>query len=264
MSGLKDSVHELLVINYLKFYRDKQTSHIADVNGSCDDCRDMRLIQTVYTKEELADEYATLRDLVSDTFSDQLEKYTEQNLHFVKQLMLQAEGQDADISVDTADVEDAKLIDDLARLDLDGERKHSGPSTKTGDAKLHMKINELKDESDRVGGRLDKLDSQLKSTEEDNDDLEGDVKAMRRELQELQDDTMALPGSKLSSQVMELREELLKLKESNNAALSPLRADVSYYREELATKVAECSQYKQLLKMTQQKNKQLRDLRDEA
>lgn len=264
MSGLDSLSHQLLVRNYLKFYRDRLGSHQGDLSGHFDDARDMRLIQQVYTKDELLDEYATLRGLVCNNLGDHLEKYTEQTCSFVKQLLLQAEGQDVDINVNTADLEDGQLLDDLARIDLDAEVKHEGPGAKTGDAKLHMKINELTDESNRVGSRLDKLDSQLRKTERENDDLEDDIKAMKRELRNLQDDTLDLPAAKLSRQLMDLRDKLLDLQTKNNDALRPLRDEVSQYREELATKVAECSQFKSLMKMTQQKNKILRDLRDQA
>jgi len=263
MSGLDSVMHEQLVLNYLKFYRDRLSSHQADINGFFDDSRDMRLITQMFTKEELHDHYDALRDTTIDKLGDHLDRYTEQNLHFVKQLLLQAEGQNEDIYLRTADLEDGDLLAQLAGLNLDAAPRRAEAHSTAGDAKLHFKINELKEESERVGTRFDKLESQLRTTNEDNDDLEDDLKRLKRELGDLREDMAALPQSELARQVRECREDLVALKEQNTEALAPLRADVSKYREELAERVSEAPQFKQLHKMTQQKNRQLRELRGE-
>lgn len=263
MSALKNSTHENLVMSFLKFFRDREAAHSIELNSFFDDCRDMRLIQKMYTKEELTEYYDCVKDLATRHITDNLEKYSDQTLGFMKMVLLQAEGQDVEIAVSTSDLENGEWLEEMAGIDLDKGRK-----TQTGDAgagaKLSMKINELKEDRDRTGNRLDKLDAQLRRTEQDNDDLEGDKKALKNQLRDLQDDLDDLPNSALLKEIRKLRADLLDIQEENNEALGPLRDEVSKYREELAERVAGTTQFQQLLKMTQQKNKQIRELRDEA
>jgi predicted nucleic acid-binding Zn-ribbon protein len=103
-----------------------------------------------------------------------------------------------------------------------------------------MRINDLKEEEDRLNKRFDVLERQLRRAEDDNDDMEHEAKKLRAELRELKDDISDLPAAAVLRRVRDLREDLYDMQRDSDDRLQPIRDEVSKYREELAARVITC------------------------
>lgn len=246
--------HQKQVVNLLRFFRNKLNSRIKDIDGQFDDATGM-LLEQMYTKDELRNVVTGLKTMIKNNCIDELGQFTGQMVMFLKHLYLQAEGLSQTLLVETKTLDDGALLNKIGEIDLDAKIVGSGEGCSPADAAVMMKINNAKEQLERVGQRTGKLNTQLEKTKAENNRLEMECKQLQAQIAASKSDV----GGPLQGDIDALRAELRKVQEKNAAAVNTVRVELFPLKDELSTKVVECTQYKQLKKMIEDKNKIIRD-----
>lgn len=244
-----------MVIELLKYFRDKRKSILSEVETQFNDLRDMNLLEDMYTREELEIAIDGLRDVLRINSTQQLEKFRNQVLEVVKDAFLQAEGFRLTLTNDIHTVEDGDLLDGIAKLNLDPLpgalfKAPSIASVAGGEAGVQMKINDANETIQRLGKREGALKKQLANTQRESE-------ALKKELDALKIQLSGLDGSNSVRTAYEVDKEKLA------RDITQATADLSKTKEALSHKVSDSKQFIQFKGMINKKNNTLREVREQ-
>lgn len=98
--------HRQQVVDYLKYFRTKREQHLREMQRTFDEVKDTRLLEDVYTHEDVVDIFDALQVLLKSNTSDELANFTHTSVLFIRQLFLQAEGHNIQLRIDTSKLDD--------------------------------------------------------------------------------------------------------------------------------------------------------------
>eukprot|EP00462_Mataza_sp_D1_P001970 CAMPEP_0175098986 /NCGR_PEP_ID=MMETSP0086_2-20121207/6185_1 /TAXON_ID=136419 /ORGANISM="Unknown Unknown, Strain D1" /LENGTH=264 /DNA_ID=CAMNT_0016372745 /DNA_START=38 /DNA_END=832 /DNA_ORIENTATION=- len=250
--------HQSQVINLLKFYRNKMTGRQADIANQFDDLKGMSLLDQMFTRAELERIIDGIRDMVKGNCLEEINNFTTQNVLFLKHLFMQAEGFGQTLPVEQKCMDDGQQLAAIGSIDLDTVNIGSGEGSSPADAALIIKINDLKEQLDRVRSRTHKLSAQVDRTRNENHALQSEAEALESELAVCRQDLGG--GDANQKEIDSLRAQLHQLQQRNAQATNAIHMELLPLKEELSDKVTRATQYKQFKKMIEDKNRTIRDL----
>lgn len=233
----------------------------------------MRLLEEMYSLDDVSNVLDGLRDVVRSNLRSELEKYSHQNALYLRQLFLQAEGQQATLKVDLSSLDDEKLLEGIKKADVDAPKggdnlphaKKLAAISGAVDVKLVTKIKELEEANSRANTRFDKLAEQLKSSQTENTQLKESKDSLTKSLADARRDLENLRSSNTSAQLSEiesLRKQLSDIETETKEGSGKAKQELKEAQDRLQAKVSEAPQFKELMKMVQEKNAQIRELRN--
>lgn len=282
---LNDHHHQSL-INYLKFSKYRRSQQLRSVDCNFDDVLDSRVsTEETYTGDELEDLLQELQTVVKGDVESELLDNNHTNCLLLGQLFKQAEKWHLKLNIDTSQLEDKALLDEVAKLEDCTSSTNIKQDSKTKLAPLQdsgpvpllqMEIGRLEEENNMLRRRLDKLEIDSVNALQDKGSLKEQVKTMEGQL--------TLANSAPNQQVKNLMEQVkglqLELKTSttqrgpsSNSPEMPddyvstkhqllaLQAELERAQGELDKKFSETIQYNNMKKMITKKNDQLKELR---
>lgn len=275
--------HQNQVINYIRFARYQRAQRLRAVDVCFEDLKDSRLNDETFTIDEVTEMLDGLLTVVRSEVESELINTAHTNVLMMRQMFQQAEKWHLKLQADISELENRELLEQIKEFE---EREFSGAKRDTefipkmlepvnetgGTALLHMKIEELQEQNDKMRARLMKVDKEFALMLETKGSLTSeltlakgsmgkqgdseDVEAMRRRMAELESemDTERNKG-KMTTQTTEkdlttTKHELLKIREMLELA-----------EKELEKKVSMTAPFKNLKSMLQKKNDQIKDLR---
>jgi hypothetical protein len=136
LSLLLNTVHKEQLIDYLKFFRKCQTDCVKEINCLFDEQYEMRLLEDMYSLEDVKNILESLKTLITSNLSDELNTYTNQSILFIQQLMLQAEANNINLAIDTHILDDKLLLNNIDKLEIEMKSSNSNVSDKSKLAKI--------------------------------------------------------------------------------------------------------------------------------
>jgi len=271
-SHLSD-LHKTQVLNFMKFFKSKTDQHLKEVETSFTDTKDMRLLEEMYSHDEVLNIVNGLRDLVKSNLRTELEKFAQQTALYLRLLFLQAEGQSVNLKVDTSQLDDEVLLAGIKQLQADSERKVDLPTpaakkltalSGTVDVKLVTQIKDLEEANSRVQDRFSKLQEQHKASLAENSQLKEAKAELQKQIEQLRRDINSVKAGNISAQLAELDQLRKQSSQGDKAKQDAIDAMAKELKEkdvQLAAKVKETAQFRELTKTLQQKNEQIKELR---
>ncbi|CEO94898.1 Leucine zipper transcription factor-like protein 1 [Plasmodiophora brassicae] len=251
--------HRQQVVDYLKYFRTKREQHLREMQRTFDEVKDTRLLEDVYTHEDVVDIFDALQVLLKSNTSDELANFTHTSVLFIRQLFLQAEGHNIQLRIDTSKLDDEVLLKDIDQMDSVKEATvniaNLPPPSKVRlgaisggvvDTNLVTQIKELTAENARSQQRIDALKAQLAELSQKNSKLDDQLAHQDAELRTFKDGaSRSSPG------------EAAQL----TAQLAEARAELADTRKLLDAKVSATTQFQELRKIVARKNAQIKTMK---
>lgn len=288
-----NSHHEEEVRKYLKFARYNRKQQLRSVEGCFKDLKDSRLNEDTYTLDEVEEIITDLQTVVRSSVESELLNDAHTNVLLLVQLFSQAEKWHLKLQADISELENQKLLKEVADFELNENSisKTKAPleisslaqKTKlqplnegTTNPLLQMEIERLKNTNEELRNKFAQLEKSATVNSKESAQLRTDLEQAKQTMNEKKpgednSEKMVLLSEKVSSLSMELvgAEEKYKTKfssleeevSSSKHYILALQHEVEVLTAESEKKFSESSQFKNLKKMLEQKNGQLKELR---
>ncbi|XP_065665911.1 leucine zipper transcription factor-like protein 1 isoform X2 [Hydra vulgaris] len=289
------SNHEEEVKKYLKFARYNRNQQVRSVEGCFEDLKIARLHEDTFTVDEVSDMLDGLQAVVKSSIESELLNAAHTNVLLLVQLFTQAEKWHLKLQADISELENQKLLKEIADFE---EQDSSGRKSKIQSANLipqktkleplneggsaallQMEINRLKEENEVLKNKVTSLEKSTSSGLDEASKLRADLREAKSQQEAkyitAQETTtndeinvLSKKISLLSSNLQEaeslykqkyssMEEELASTKHYTLA----LQHELETLREEFDKKFAETTQFKNMKKMLEGKNAQIKELR---
>lgn len=288
-----NSHHEEEVRKYLKFARYNRKQQLRSVEGCFKDLKDSRLNEDTYTLDEVEEIITDLQTVVRSSVESELLNDAHTDVLLLVQLFSQAEKWHLKLQADISELENQKLLKEVADFELNENSisKTKAPleisslaqKTKlqplnegTTNPLLQMEIERLKNTNEELRNKFAQLEKSATVNSKESAQLRTDLEQAKQTMNEKKpgednSEKMVLLSEKVSSLSMELvgAEEKYKTKfssleeevSSSKHYILALQHEVEVLTAESEKKFSESSQFKNLKKMLEQKNGQLKELR---
>lgn len=271
LSDLKN-VHRLQVTSYNKIIDKKTKEHGNEVAGAFDDAIDLKLLEDMYSQKDACKFMQAVNSVVQDQVSVQYNTYAQRSGLFMQQLYKGAESKEIGLKIELNQLDSSHLLDGLDKLFIDPK---SAPQLGAGgklsslghggvDVTLVQKLKDVDKEVASAQAKFDNKQNEAKDEMKRNMDLKSKLKILREQAAATATDASnAKAGNEKAQdeQIQQLKKAIAA--EKNGDALDALRADLKQTKAELAGSIAASTQFKTLKTMIQDKNKQVKALRDE-
>jgi len=292
--GLNAS-HEAEVSKFLKFSRSNRSLQVREVKGYFTDMKESRLMSDDhFLKDEVEEMIDSLQTIVCSSVENDLIKDAHSNVLLLVQLFSQAEKWHLKLKADLDVLENSKLLEEIKEFEDNeksgGTKKPKQLSALSQKAKLEplneggsaallqIEISRLKEENEALQNKFTQLEKSASFNSKETSRLRNDLEqAQQRVYSERKPqvdaggDEVALLSDKISSLSGDLRnaEELYQRKcssmeeevaNSKHYVLA-LQHEIEVLSEEFDKKFSETTQFKNLKKMLEGKNGQLKELR---
>lgn len=253
---------------FTSFFNKKIKEHVDELGYQFDDAKDMRLLEDMYTQDEVCDILDGLSDVLKSNAKTELDEFIETSGLFLKEILLQAEAQGANVEIDTATLDEQALLAGIDKLI---------PQRKSQNLQMKMKPltpASLPSLSSKAPSRLASLTSsaisaqKLKSLETREKDSQQRIKDLEKQLSVSRNESTSLAKQLRDNIIPAPSETPAPRKEDpgrrESLAATQLRsthAELEKLRMELDKRVADTKQFASLRAMLQQKNKQLHEAR---
>eukprot|EP00743_Colponemidia_sp_Colp-15_P004213 GILK01004545.1.p1 GENE.GILK01004545.1~~GILK01004545.1.p1 ORF type:complete len:276 (-),score=79.74 GILK01004545.1:138-932(-) len=237
--------HQEELKRYLHFFKLKREFHLKEVENIVNDFKEDRLLDDVFSKEEVETLIDNLSATLRNTLQTELQGSSRMSAIYVRQLLASAQSSNVSLHGDTGILEDQRLLEDVAKIES-GKHVHTPSTGVSGasrlptlqsafnnDPSLLNELNEMKEKNRTLTERYQQMQQQLTALAKAKND--GDNTAAMEDIQQ---------------DMERLRLELERKAEMVEALNS-----------EAQRKLNESTQFQQLKKMIQQKNDQLKDYR---
>lgn len=279
---LNDHHHQSL-LNYLKFSRYRRSQKLRAVDSNFEDSIASRVaVDETYGGDEVIDLLKELNVVVRADVESEFLDSNHTNCLLLRQLFKQAEKWHLKLNIDTSELENKALLDEVAKLEdsspganLRNESKTKlTPIQDSGPVPLlQLEISRLEEENNKLRGRLDKLEVECTNVLQDKGVLQEEMGRLKSQ--------MSASASPPSSQVKSLNIEIEKLQgelsrckmgsdissdvpddyTNTKHQLLAVQSQLEKTQEELDKKFSETTQYNNLKKMLSKKNEQLKEMR---
>ncbi|XP_013399551.1 leucine zipper transcription factor-like protein 1 isoform X3 [Lingula anatina] len=291
--GLNDH-HQATVINYMRFARYQRGQRLRAVDACFDDLKDSRLIDETFTVDEVTEMLDGLLAVVRGEMESELINTAHTNVLLLRQLCQQAEKWHLKLQADISELENRDLLEkikDFEDAEFTGTKRDtdfsalSGPSKleplneSSASALLHMEIERLKEENEKLKDRLKAVESQALGIQQEKNLLSSDLEKTKNALSSAKGTVIRQDSGEeveaLRKQMAGLKSEIDKSRKHGSAAaemlegdladtkheLLKVRADLELAEKELEKKVSQTAPFKNLKQMLTKKNDQIKDLR---
>lgn len=291
-----NSHHEEEVRKYLKFARYNRNQQLRSVDGCFSDLKESRLTEDTFTLEEVEECFDNLQAVVRSSVDAELINDAHTNVLLLVQLFSQAEKWHLKLVADISELENQKLLKEIAEF----EENETSPNKSTkslqlsslsqkaklqplneggSTALLQMEINRLKEENEDLKNKFVQLEKSASHTSRETSKLRSDLEQAKQKghqddkkpPQGNDDDEVLLLSDKISSLSGELRdaEEAYQNKcatledevANSKHYILALQHEIEVLTGEFEKKFSETTQFKNLKKMLEQKNGQLKEFR---
>jgi len=288
--GLND-VHQQEILNYLKFARYNRNQQLRSVEGSFQDVKDSRLHEDTFTVDEVSDMLDGLQAIVKGAVESELVNAAHTNVLLLRQLFGQAEKWHLKLQADISELENRKLLEEIAQFE---EQEFSGGPAKSNlgslaqkpkleplneggsAALLHMEISRLKEENEALKNKVKSIEKSAKESLDDRNRLRSDLNQARNQPSaqspQVDDGQVAVLSERitaLNASLKEAEEQYQQRTSSVDEELSntkhyvlALQHELEVLNQEFDKKFSETTQFKNLKKMLEGKNTQLKDMRN--
>jgi len=287
--GLNDH-HEEEVKKFLKFARYNRQQQLRSVEGSFQDLKDSRLQEDTFTSDEVQEMIDGLMVVVKGAVETELLNAAHTNVLLLFQLFSQAERWHLKLQADISELENQKLLKDIADFE---EQEASGRRNKNLDlsnlakskleplneggsaALLQMEISRLKEENDTLKRKITTLEKSTNSSLSTQSRLRADLEEAQNNRSSSSPRKDGSEREMLSDKISSLSDTLREAELNYNKKFSSVNEELveaKHYilnlQHELETlhgefdkKFSETTQFKNLKKMLEGKNTQLKELR---
>jgi len=291
--GLND-VHEEEVRKFLKFTRYNRNQQLRSVEGSFEDLKISRLHEDTFTVDEVEQMLDGLQSVVKSAVELELSNAAHTNVLLLVQLFGQAEKWHLKLQTDISELENQKLLKEIAEFEeqeLTGikRKKSMDPSLAAkklqplneggSTALLQMEINRLKEENDVFRNKIAILEKSTNVTMNEKSKLKSDLEEAKRMAQNKppistqasaeEINLLSNKVSTLSAHLKDAENQYQKKCSSLDEELANTKHYVLALQDELETlnkefdkKFSETTQFKNLKKMLEGKNTQIKELRN--
>eukprot|EP01006_Ploeotia_vitrea_P037973 TRINITY_DN66191_c4_g7_i1.p1 TRINITY_DN66191_c4_g7~~TRINITY_DN66191_c4_g7_i1.p1 ORF type:complete len:289 (+),score=148.78 TRINITY_DN66191_c4_g7_i1:61-927(+) len=266
-------VHKAQLASFVKFFEQQRQRHVAALSDVAADAKELRVLEEMYTRDEVGEVLDGVVADVKANLEEDLERFTHQSVLYLQQVFLQAEGHGVTLKVDTATLDDQRLLAGVKEMEGPSstnklmalpkvEKKASklAPLTGTVDVKLLKQVKDLQQANERLQNRFDKLQTQCQKAMKENTSLRQQVAEKEKtaasanaNLEQFKSTTAA----SAEQQIQELQNQLKSEREAHDR-------EVEVLKDQLQEKVNASKQFQELKKMVQKKNALIKQLREAA
>ncbi|KRX08149.1 hypothetical protein PPERSA_01694 [Pseudocohnilembus persalinus] len=233
----------------LGFFRNKRQETVEDIEPALkefisDNISDETLM---YNKDDVLNLLQKFALSQKTAFEQDLAKTARMGGVYVKLLMLEAQKSDITFQANTDLIEDIRLIDIMKQIEIGEGFKVENLEEKLKNANLHK----------RGSNKLQSMQSQ--KLQEGDQDLQKKIQELENEIKSLksgQDKQTNLFGNDEKNQLLNEIEDLKQ-------KIHDMESEYEGVKSDLDKKLNESTQVNNLKKMMQQKNKQLKELKEE-
>ena len=288
--------HEEEVKKYLKFARYNRNQQLRTVDGCFDDLKASRLNEETFTLDEVEEIVDNLKTVVRSSVESELNNDAHTNVLMLVQLFNQAEKWHLKLLTDVSELENQKLLKEVAEFEenvnkpnqskglastLISQKPKLEPLNEGGSTPLlQMEINRLTEENEQLKNKLANTEQSALQSSKESSKLRSDLEQARAKPQANTQPEQS--GKNAEEQVTMLSEKIASLSGSLRDAEGAYQNKCSSLEEEVANakhyilalqheievltaesekRFADTTQFKNLKKMLEQKNSQLKDFR---
>ena len=185
--------HYQNVVNFLKFSRYRRGTQLRAVDSNFEDCLASRVaLDETYTGDEVDEILRDLNGVVRADVESELLDSNHTNCLLLRQLFKQAEKWHLKLNIDTAELENKALLDEVAKLEdtsanalkKEGKTKLT-PLQDSGPVPLlQMEIGRLEEENNKLRQRLEKLEMDTTNILSEKGTLQEQVKLLKIQSQD--------------------------------------------------------------------------------
>jgi len=253
--------HKEQLAAFLRFAEYKRGEHSNEVEGTFEDFKDSRVVEDVYTKEDVE---AMLDDVcqgVKGTLGTELQHYSHTHMLVLQQLFKQGETLDLNFSIDASQLESGSALSDLQAFE-GAEKEKAAMSSGLSDKKGLATISAAGG-AGGAGNHLDML-RRVQGLEKENAEhkeryakLQAAVSEQMREKSEGGGRALAAAEGRAHMSGVEMEQKIEQL----STELEQAKEEVSITNGALEAKVDKSKQFQSLKKIIGTKNEQVKDLR---
>lgn len=278
--------HQAQVYNYIRFTRYQRSQRMRAVEFCFDELITTQLDETTYTIDEVKDMLNNLLMNVSGELEAELVNSAHTNVLLLRQMFMQAEKWHLKLSADISELENREILDQIAEFE---EQQFAGMKTDTdfssllknvrlgpmnetgGTALLHMKIEDLQKENDKLKEQVTALAAGSAMPGKDRQQL---IDELARTQSQMKNTGSGAESEELKRKMAALQMELDagKTSKGNNPEMEKdltstkhellrIREMLEMAEKELEKKVSQTAPFKNLKQMLMKKNDTLKDLR---
>lgn len=270
LNDLKN-VHKLQVSSYQKIISKRAKVNANEIAGAFEDTIDTKLLEDMYSQKDARKMMGVVLTAVKDQVTNEYNQYAYRSALFMQQLYKAAEAKEANLKIDLKELDSDVMLDGLDKLFIETKTPqlgHGGKLTSLGhggvDVTLVQQSKDVDAQVQDANTKFDSVQNQAKSEMKTNMDLKTQIKLLKAQAAAAAMDAQnAKAGNDKAQQeqIEELKRTIAA--EQNGDTLQALKDDLEQTKAELAGSIAQSSQFKTLKKMIQDKNKQVKALREE-
>jgi len=287
--GALGEFHNKQLESYLKFARFKREQHLRDVQAAFADTKESRLYDEHYTKQEVIDILDSLASVVKGDVQKELLHVSHTTTLLLRQMFAQAETILFELHADTNQLENERLIKEIASFEEQSIEKEKNPKlamkplSKPSDKALQHTVGVLSEQNKGFQEKFKIL--QQKAIEIANEktkvgeDLEKSrqiIEQLKKQLEKLGEKpevNVALvekkAEAKADAKVETVQKQLDAVKIDNSKEIETLKQDLqkakdeqAKAKEELDKKLNASAPFLNMRKMISKKNDQIKTLRE--
>jgi len=267
LSGLNDT-HADQIEAYIRFARSKKREHCSEVKGAFDDAKDMKLLEDMYSQEDAHRILRDIRDSVHVAAKDQLNLYGRMSALYLQEVFKQAEAKNISMKIDFSKLDDAIKLAGIEKILGHDDKEMSGNKLQSiggggVDTNLVEQIKDWEAKNGRLQRDFEDTTDKIKRELKYNVQLKLDIAAMREQVRDARrdyDNTKEGNEKAMGQELDDLTDDLARAKRNNSEV--ELEKELEKIKSELAGRIADSTQFRQLKLMIQAKNTQIKELRN--
>lgn len=271
LNDLKN-VHKLQVTSYQNIIKRRSKDNANEIAGAFEDTLDTKLLEDMYSQKDAHKMMDVVNAAVQEQVTNEYNLYARRSALFMQQLFQAAEGKECGLKIDLKELDSEVLLDGLDNLFIDNKTPQlsaGGKLTSLGhggvDVTLVQQLKEADKEVGEAQATFDGVQIKAKAEMKSNMDLKSQLKLLKEQAAAAAvDSANAKAGDEKAQQqqIALLKDTIAKEKECDE--LKILQADLEQTKKELAGSVAASTQFKTLKTTIQDKNKIVKQLREEC
>jgi len=185
MNQLTDDSQEQ-IFKFVRFFRSKREVALSQMSGDFDDTKSDQLQEDMYSKEEVHSVLDSMSHVVGDTARTEMGSMINMTVLLLAQLFESADEQGAELEMDTATIEDQRLLEEVEKMKLDKNQNGAKKGMRLKDTLAQTKKELMQAESDRdlAQGKYKSASKKYKREAEKAANLEKDLELLRKKYNE--------------------------------------------------------------------------------
>jgi len=260
-------LHAEQLENFLRFARLRRESHLKEVQAAFRETKESRLVDDSYTDKDVAGILDGLCNVVKADVQKELVYTSHTMALLLRSMFTQAETIMFDLHADTTQLENERLLKEIAAFEELSVQKEKDPKKKLGtinkvsDAALKHNIEKLTEKNQTIQDRFGKMQQQTIELLKDKTKLGEQLEQAKSELVRLQS-KLEEKGEKVEINLDYTKKQADEKVNDTQKQLDQVKKELKEAQDQLAKKINETTQFQNMKKMIQKKNKDIKQLRD--